>query len=115
MPTREALRCGHILVTPSRAESFPYIVIEAMAARRPIVATSVGGVPEIFGDEAHRLPPRSDPPALARAMQDALGMDEAARNALLEKMAAQAQQRFTIDQMNAGILEGYRAALRAVG
>jgi glycosyltransferase involved in cell wall biosynthesis len=115
MPTREALRRGRILVTPSRAESLPYIVIEAMAARRPIVATAIGGVPEIFGREAHRLPPPGDPPALARAMQVARDMEESTLNALLDDLAAQAHEKFTVDQMTAGILRGYCAALAARG
>lgn len=115
MPTREALRLGHVLVAPSRAESLPYIVIEAIAARRPVVATCVGGVPEIFGAQAHRLAPPGDPAALAQAMRQALETDAAARAALVNELAAQARERFTVERMCAGILEGYRAALTAPG
>ncbi|MGJ0509292.1 MAG: glycosyltransferase family 4 protein [Methylocystis sp.] len=115
MPTRAALRRGRILVAPSRAESLPYIVIEAIAARRPVVASSVGGVPEIFGAHAHLLPPPGDPPALAAAMDAALHMAGAEREALTDDLAAHASDRFTIERMNAGILAGYRAALAALG
>lgn len=113
MPTREALRRGRILVTPSRAESLPYIVIEAIAAGRPVVATSVGGVPEIFGAQAHRLVPPGEQPALAAAMLETLRMNEATRNALTDELAQEARARFTVDQMFEGILQGYRAALAA--
>lgn len=114
MPAREALRRGRILVAPSRAESLPYIVIEAIAARRPVVAASVGGVPEIFGVHAHRLAPPGNPPALAAAMRGMLDMDARARDALLEDLFDDASKRFTIDRMTAGILKGYRGALSAI-
>jgi glycosyltransferase involved in cell wall biosynthesis len=113
MPTREALRRGHILVTPSRAESLPYIVIEAIAAQRPVIATSVGGVPEIFGAQAHRLVPPGDPDALATAMLLMLKMDRAARDALTNALAQDARAKFTVERMNKDILQGYRAALSA--
>src|SRR5262249_14110206 len=51
-PAREAFRRGRVLAVPSRAESLPYIVLEAAAASVPIVATRVGGIHEIFGADA---------------------------------------------------------------
>ena len=48
-PAREAFAMGRMLVISSRAESLPYIVLEAAAAGVPIVSTGVGGMPEIFG------------------------------------------------------------------
>ena len=43
----EALTMGRIMVLSSHRESFPYVVVEAGAARKPLVATSVGGIPEV--------------------------------------------------------------------
>ena len=100
-------------MTPSRAESLPYIVIEAIAAQRPVIATSVGGVPEIFGAQAHRLVPPGDPDALATAMLLMLQMDRAARDALTNALAQDARAKFTVERMNRDILQGYRAALSA--
>ena len=58
MPAAEAFPLGRTLVVPSRAESFPYIVLEAAAAGLPLIATSVGGIPEILaGFEANMSPP----------------------------------------------------------
>ena len=37
-------------VVPSLAESFPYVVLEATAAGLPLIATNVGGIPEIVAD-----------------------------------------------------------------
>jgi glycosyltransferase involved in cell wall biosynthesis len=68
MPVREAFALGKILVVPSRAESMPYIVLEALAAKRPILATRVGGVPEIFAEYAGALVEPDDVTLLANAM-----------------------------------------------
>ena len=57
-PARKAFAMGRMLVIPSRAESLPYVVLEAAAAGLPIIATNVGGVPEIFGPQAPQLIPR---------------------------------------------------------
>ncbi|MEE4236544.1 MAG: glycosyltransferase family 4 protein [Anderseniella sp.] len=66
LPAREAFAKGWLMVIPSRAESFPYIVLETVAAAKPLVATSVGGVPEVL--EAAQLTPPNDPEALAQRM-----------------------------------------------
>jgi glycosyltransferase involved in cell wall biosynthesis len=70
MPTREAFASACAIVVPSRAESMPYVVLEAIAAGMPIVATRVGGIPEIFGPAADELVPPGDAAALARAIDD---------------------------------------------
>ena len=72
MPAREAFALGRLLVVPSRAESLPYIVLEAAAAAVPMITTNVGGIPEIFGPQAARLVPPGDAAALARAIAAAL-------------------------------------------
>ncbi len=51
----EAFALGRIMVVPSRAESFPYIVLEAAAAGKPLIATKVGGIPDMFGPLSERL------------------------------------------------------------
>jgi glycosyltransferase involved in cell wall biosynthesis len=55
MPAREAFGLGRIMVVPSRAEAMPYIVLEALAAGRPMIASAVGGIPEIFGARSPAL------------------------------------------------------------
>src|SRR5208282_3562313 len=65
---------------PSEWEAFGLVLLEAMAARTPIVATSVGAVPEVLeGGRDGLLVPYGDPSALARALQDVLNDPDGAR------------------------------------
>ena len=64
LPAREAFARGWLMVIPSRAESFPYIVLETVAAAKPLVATGVGGIPEVL--DAGQLVPPHDSRALAQ-------------------------------------------------
>ena len=84
-PARKAFTMGRMLVIPSRAESLPYVVLEAAAAGLPIIATDVGGIPEIFGPQAARLIPPDDIAALIGAITAALddpeGMQSGAQDA----------------------------------
>ena len=68
MPARDAFALGRLFVAPSRAESLPYIVLEAAAAAVPMITTNVGGIPEIFGPQAASLVAPGDPAALAHAI-----------------------------------------------
>jgi teichuronic acid biosynthesis glycosyltransferase TuaC len=61
-----------LLALPSHAEGVPNVVLEALAAGRPVVATRVGGIPEVVGDAAGRLVPRRDIGALSAALEDVL-------------------------------------------
>ena len=71
-PARKAFAMGRMLVMPSRAESLPYVALEAAAAGLPIIATDVGGVHEIFGPHSARLIPPDDVGALIGAITAAM-------------------------------------------
>jgi glycosyltransferase involved in cell wall biosynthesis len=111
-PIRSALARARIMVVPSRAESLPYVVLEAAAAAQPLVSTDVGGIPEIYGPHhAHRLIKPNSAPALAEAIALALAMAPDALKAEANDLAAFVRRHFTLDQMIEGAIAGYRAAL----
>lgn len=61
-----------VFCLPSHREGTPNVVLEALAAGRPVVATQVGGIPDIVDDAVGRLVPPKDAPALSAALLDAL-------------------------------------------
>jgi glycosyltransferase involved in cell wall biosynthesis len=63
-----------LYVSASRYENNPVVLLEALASGLPVVGTSVGGVPEIVGDDGLLVPP-NDAGALAAAVEDALARD----------------------------------------
>lgn len=66
---RDELARAHALVMPSFAEGLPMVVMEAMAAARPVIATYIAGTPELVQDSVTGwLVPAGDTEALARAM-----------------------------------------------
>ncbi|RVD48597.1 glycosyltransferase, partial [Mesorhizobium sp. M8A.F.Ca.ET.023.02.2.1] len=86
----------------------PYTVLEALAAARPMIATSVGGIPEIFGSGSPALI-RPDPAELADKMSQALGDLAAYRKLMPDESTLRA--RFGADVMAAEIEKAYFAAL----
>jgi glycosyltransferase involved in cell wall biosynthesis len=112
MPARAAQALGRVMVVASRAESLPYVVLEAAASAKPLIATSVGGIPEIYGPLATALIPPDDAGALATAI--AANLD---RPAAAADMAQQIRKRvaalFSRDAMADGVLAGYQAAQSA--
>ena len=69
----QALSHSAIFVLPSFAEGVPVVLMEAMAARRPVVATRIAGIPELVEDGlAGRIVPPGDGAALATAVCDIL-------------------------------------------
>jgi glycosyltransferase involved in cell wall biosynthesis len=109
-PARAAFAMGRMLVIPSRAESLPYIVLEAAAAGLPIIATRVGGVPEIFGPQAAQLIAPDDTTALAGAIAAALE-DPAPLNRVTQAVQARVRNEFSSTAMVEGGLAAYREAI----
>ncbi|WP_099866236.1 glycosyltransferase [Pararhizobium haloflavum] len=68
MKARDAFAMARNVVIPSRAEAMPYIVLEAIAGGKPVIASRVGGIPEILGAESPALVQPGNADALATAM-----------------------------------------------
>ncbi|MDA4846858.1 glycosyltransferase [Hoeflea poritis] len=109
MPVREALRLGRTVIVPSRAESLPYLVLEALAAGRPMIATSVGGIPEIFGAGSEALVPSENVEALAEAMARAVQQPHDIESLMPTKTAL--HERFSAKRMATDMVDFYRARL----
>lgn len=71
MPATAAFAKADIVVVPSRAEAMPYIVLEALAAEKPLIASRVGGIPEVLGEDSRALAKPGDVEDLARLMVEA--------------------------------------------
>lgn len=109
MPARHAFALGHAVIVPSRAESLPYIVLEAIAAGRPLISTRVGGIPEVFGALRDRLLPPGDVEALAVAMNDVLE-DEASALEDAAELRQSIRSRFSVEAMAEAVADVYRMA-----
>lgn len=111
LPARDGFALGQCLVMPSRAESFPYIVLEAGAAQKPMILTNVGGIPEITEGTGMSLLAAEDVLGLSAMMQDFLVQPEAyqRRAGLLQARIA---QRFTIERMAAQVMDFYLSVLK---
>jgi glycosyltransferase involved in cell wall biosynthesis len=105
MPTRAAFAMTRALVVPSRAESMPYVVLEAIAAGLPVVATRVGGIPEILGPRADELVAPGDPDALAAAIDHLLADPARAAG------DAEARRDWLMPRFNIGLMQDQVGAL----
>jgi glycosyltransferase involved in cell wall biosynthesis len=103
---------GRLLVVPSRADSLPYVVIEAAAAGIPMVAANVGGIPEIFASHTDALFAPNIVGAVADAIESALE-DPAAAQARAKSLRERVFLHFSQKAMVEGVLAGYRDALAA--
>lgn len=92
----ELLGSANIFVLTSDTEGLPITIIEAMAAGKPVVATRVGGVPDVVVDgETGILVPAGDVEQLARALEKML-RDEALRKRMGAAGSRAARERFDI-------------------
>jgi len=95
--------CDVVVHASVLAEPFGRVLVEAMLAGRPVVATDAGGVPEVVTDgETGVLVPPGDARALGVALE-ALRRDPARVASLARRGAVHARQRFSRDAMLAGV------------
>jgi glycosyltransferase involved in cell wall biosynthesis len=96
-----------VLVASSRWEGLPIILLEGMAAARPIVSTAVGGVPGVVTDgESALLVPHSSPTALAEATLRVLG-DPALARKLSAAALERVREKYSLESMHKQTLALY--------
>jgi glycosyltransferase involved in cell wall biosynthesis len=97
-----------VFVLSSKSEGLPRAILEAMAAKVPVVATDVGGVPDAIDDGVTGiLVPVGDAPAMARAINRLLDDPEEASR--IADRGSQAVVGFSAATMTAGLAELYRS------
>ena len=114
------MRTAHVFVMSSRWEGLPLAVIEAMMSGLPVVATRVGGVPELVAEhETGLLVPPGDPEALAAALRRMLDepslayrLGQAGRRRALARFT-ESRMLAEMDAVYARVLGGVRAAVGA--
>jgi len=109
-PAREIFARARNVVMPSLAESLPYVALEAAAAAKPLLATDVGGVKEIFGPTASSLLPPSDVAALRKAMQGQIDDPQAAASEMRLRLDW-VKANFSMELMTSAIENIYYKAL----
>jgi glycosyltransferase involved in cell wall biosynthesis len=106
----DLLAAADVFVLSSRSEGLPMSILEAMAAGLPVVASAVGGVPEVVDDTTGALVPPGDPAALASALVR-LVADPGLRERLGNAGRRRAEHDFSVDEFRRAHVEVYRAAL----
>ena len=105
------LQAADLFVLPSAAEGLSLALLEALACGLPVIATSVGGNPEVIRHlETGWLTPPDDPPALTEAIVTLLG-DEKLQSKLRENARAHAVQNYSLIKMADRLVDLYRQVL----
>ncbi len=103
-----------LLVLPSRQETAPMVVQQAMAAGKPVVATTVGGIPHLIHDGATGLlVAPGDTAALGEAIVRLL-QDEALRRRMGQQAKQEAEERFRASRVAARTREVYHHVIQQV-
>lgn len=110
----ELYRAFDVFVLSSRTEGTPVSLFEAVHARVPVVATRVGGVPDVVGPEEAKLVSPEDPAALARAVADVRRRPDLARERS-RSAARRLEEEFSVEPWLERYASVYRAAVASSG
>src|SRR3989338_783149 len=103
------LSASDLVVLPSLSDAFPRVLLEAMAAGKPVIATNVGGVSEILGDGAvGTLVEPGDAAELARALKQMLSNESSELRRLGADCRRRVETHYTEQTMVDRLLAIYR-------
>jgi glycosyltransferase involved in cell wall biosynthesis len=109
------LGCMDVFVLPSHREALPIALLEAMSVGLPVVATNVGGIPEIIEDGANGLlVAPAEPSALQRSLERLFAGSEL-RSDLGRAARAHVQANFTLEQTTKRVEQLYEELYAARG
>jgi glycosyltransferase involved in cell wall biosynthesis len=114
MPARKAFQRGRIMVMPSRFESLPYVVLEAVGCAQPQVVTRVGGIPEVYGPESDALIAPNSVDALVDALIATVNDPHKAMQRAL-RIRDRVMKLFSAEHMTETVIAGYRLGLARRG
>jgi len=104
--------CSKILVLPSRYEGFGLVIIEAMSRQLPIIATRVGGIPDIIeNNKDGLLVPPENPEELAKAI-DRLLENKHLRTELAKNAYKKVKENYSIETYTKKILNLYKSLIK---
>ena len=95
-----------LLVLPSRSEPFGLVLIEAMAMRRPVIASNLDGPAEIVTPETGVLVAADDPQAMAAAILE-LARDRPRRLSMGDAGRARVEQLFSLEHQASRVHQAY--------
>ncbi len=108
----ELLKGFDVFVLPSLAEGLSIALLEAMASRLPVIASNVGGIPEVFGGcQCGSLVQARDASALASAMIEIGSADSSMKSKLGEQGRQRIEEEFTTDVMIRNLTDVYESLL----
>ena len=105
------LAAADVLVLASRREGLPTVLVEAGAVGVPVVATRVGGIPELLGDDRGTLLPDGSASAIAAALKDVRNHPETAQ-AATSRLRDHVVENYDVAKNAAALVELYRRVLR---
>lgn len=104
-------QASDVYVHAAKADTFPNVVLEAMACGTPVVATAIGGIPEqVVEGETGLLTPPADADAMAAALERILG-DDNLRAAMAQRAVERARRHYDLARQTDDYLDFYGTAI----
>ncbi len=107
---RDWMQRARLLVLPSVEEGQGVVLLEALASGLPVVATEVGGIPDVIDEQVGRLVAASDPQALASAIEGLLA-NPAKWRKLAQSARSRAEARYSEARIARQLLQTYQSVL----